>query len=214
MAAPRKPAPARKRSVRVPQQARSRRTRERVLAAAVSCFEQLGYDETNTAHIARRAHIAVGTLYGYFRDKREILLELLQGTVKEIADHTVQALDPDAWRSGSPREHVRSLIGALFHTRRFNPGMQRILWERYFKDETFRAAVQAIEYQVRGALVRLLWTLKAEKRLRVVDIETAAFVIYTSIEWTASRLVLAGTEADIDPAVAATSDMVSRFLFE
>ena len=201
------------REVRVPQQARSRRTREQILAAAVSCFEELGYDETTTAQIARRARIGVGTLYGYFRDKREIILELMQGTVKEIADHTVLALDPEQWREGDPRAHVRALISALFHTRRINPGMQRILWERYFKDPTFRAAVEAIERQVRGALVRLLWTLRAEKRLRVSDIETAAFLIYTSIEWTASRLILGNAEADIDAAVAASSEMVSRYIF-
>ncbi|HYD48261.1 MAG TPA: hypothetical protein VEB21_07935, partial [Terriglobales bacterium] len=148
------------------------------------------------------------------RDKREIILELMEGTVKQIADHTVLALDPEAWRDGDPREHVRSLIGALFHTRRINPGMQRILWERYFKDPTFRAAVEAVERQVRGALVRLLWTLRAEKRLRLNDIETAAFVIYSSIEWTASRLILGDAEANIDQTVAASSEMVSRFLFD
>lgn len=201
------------RLVRVPQQARSIRTRERVLAAAIACFEQQGYDETTTAQIAKRARIAVGTLYGYFRDKREILLELMGSHIKVIADQTVVELDPARWRQGDPRAHVRALIDMLFHARRFNPGMHRILWERYFKDDKFRAAVQAIEFEVRGALVRLLWTLKAEKRVRVVDVESAAFVIYTSIEWTASRLVLAGSDADIKPAVESMSDMVSRYLF-
>ena len=58
----REPDPTRR--VRVPQQARSRRTRERVLEAAVACFEDRGYDETTTAMIATRAGIGVGTLYG------------------------------------------------------------------------------------------------------------------------------------------------------
>lgn len=203
-----------KRQVRVPQQARSIRTRERILVAAVSCFEAQGYDETTTAQIAKRARIAVGTLYGYFRDKREILLELMQSTIKVIADQTVLALDPSAWREGNPREHVRSLIDVLFHARRLNPGMQRILWERYFKDEKFQAAVRAIELEVRGALVRLLWTLKAEKRMRVVDVESAAFVIYTSVEWTASKLLLSGSDDEIAPTVAVMSEMMSRFLFD
>jgi len=50
--------------VRTPQQARSRRTREQILEAAVTCFEKRGYEETTTAEIARRARIAVGTCYG------------------------------------------------------------------------------------------------------------------------------------------------------
>jgi len=198
---------------RTPQQARSRKTRERILTAAVSCFEKRGFDDTTTAAIARRAGIGVGTLYGYFKDKRAILLELLQGTSTEIADYVVRGLDPEAWRDADPRASVRALIDALFHIRTFNPGMQRILWERYFKDDEFRAAVQAIEQRIRGAMLRLFAVMKAEGRLRVRNVATAAFVVYTSIEWTASRLMLEATAVDVDPTVEAASDMISRFLF-
>lgn len=202
------------RAVRVPQQARSRKTRERVLLAAVECFEQLGYDETTTAAIARRARIGVGTLYGYFRDKRAILLELLQDTVSEIADFTIRELDPGAWSEGDPRDHVRHLIDTLFHTRKIQPGLQRILRERYFKDPEFRAAVQEIEDRVLAALVRLIEALRADGRTRITDAASAAFVIYSAVEWTSSRLLLSGNEAAVVPTVAATTDMMSRFLFD
>ncbi len=202
-----------RRVLRTPQQARSRRTRRQILSAAIACFEGRGYDETTTAAIARRARIAVGTLYGYFKDKRTILLELLDETTNEIANYVIRSLDPAAWRDGDPHASVRTLIDALFHTRTIKPGMQRILWERYFKDTEFRSAVQAIESRVRAAMVELFEALKQDRRLRVDDITAAAFVVYTSIEWTASRLMLGGAGADIDAAVAATSDMVSRFLF-
>lgn len=202
-----------RRVLRTPQQARSRRTREKILKAAIACFEQRGYDETTTAAIARRAGIAVGSFYGYFTDKRSILLELLDTTTNEIANYVVRGLDPKAWGDGNLRTSVRTLIDALFHTRTINPGMQRILWERYFKDAEFRAAVQAIEQRVRAAMFELFVALDADHRLRVTDGATAAFVVYTSIEWTASRLMLGGAGADIDAAVDAASDMVSRFLF-
>ena len=203
-----------KRVPRTPKQARSRRTREKVLEAAIACFEELGYDETTTAEIARRAKIAVGSLYGYFKDKRAILLELLQGTIAQIADYTIRELDPEGWQGRSYKSNIRRLIDALFHTRHFNPGMQRILWERYFKDQQFHEAVTDIEARVRGALVHLLSTLKERGRLRIDDVDTAAFIIYTSIEWTASRLILSESEVAVDDAVAATSDMVSRFLLK
>ena len=127
-----------KRTLRTPQQARSRRTREKVLAAAVACFEELGYDATTTAAIAKRAHISVGSLYSYFHDKRAILLELFEKMSRQISTYVIDSLDPDVWRNAEPRASVRKLIDALFHTRTFNPGMQRIIWERYFKDPEFR----------------------------------------------------------------------------
>lgn len=203
------------REIRVPQQARSRKTRERALRAAIECFEERGYDETTTAEIARRARIGVGTLYGYFRDKRDILLELLEATVNEIANYTIQELDPAAWQQGDPREHVRNLIDALFRTRRIQPGLQRILRERYFKDPEFHSAVQQIEERVTGALVALFEAMRAGGTVRIADSEMAAFVVYSSVEWTTSRLVLSGDDPEtVDRAAAATADMVSRFLFD
>ena len=199
--------------LRTPQQARSRRTREAILRAAVVCFDARGYDHTTTAAIARRAGVAVGTLYGYFRDKRAILLELATATMDEIATYVVRNLDPALWRDADPRASVRSLIDALFHTRTFNPGMQRIIWERYFKDGEFRAAVQAIEQRIRAAVTELFRALQRERRLRIDDLPTAAFIIYTAVEWTAARLMLGQSGAEVDPAVKAASDMVSRFLF-
>lgn len=202
------------RGVRTPQQARSRRTREKILQAALACFEELGYDETTTAAIARRARIAVGTLYGYFADKRDILLEVLDRTLREVADYVVRGLDPELWEEGDARESVRRLIDAVFHARTVSPGIQRIIWERYFKDPAFRAAVEEIEQQVLRALEALMGSLKSQGRLRVDDVVTAAFLIHTATEWTGARLMLGDSKpAQVDAAVEAATDMISRFLF-
>lgn len=200
--------------MRVPQQARSRRTRERILAAATDAFESLGYDETTTPEIARRAGIAVGSVYDYFRDKRAILLELLHDTMEQMAELVVQGLAPETWQHSDPRESVRKLLELIFHSRTVRPGLQRILWERFFKDPEVRAAVEKIEERVRSAVVELLEALRAEGRTRIEDPATAAFVVHLSVEWTASRLVLGGAPVDIDQAVDAATDMIARYIFE
>jgi AcrR family transcriptional regulator len=209
------PAPraAPRREVRVPQQARSRRTRERILEAAAACFEEQGYDEVTTAAIARRAGIAVGSVYDYFHDKRDILLEILHSTVEVVADLVVQGLAPECWPGSDPRASVRNLVHQVFHARRVQPGLQRILWERFFKDPEFRAATEAIEDRVRGAIEHLLRELRARGQIRIDDLATAAFVIQVSVEWISSRLVLGGSRVDVDAAVETASDMLWRFLF-
>lgn len=201
------------REPRVPRQARSRRTRERILEAAVSCFETRGFDETTTAQIAREAGVAVGTLYGYFTDKRTILLELLQENVEPVAAEVLRGLDPEAWRGRTPRECVRDLVGMTVRTHRHQPGVQRILWERYFKDPDFRAHNEALERRVRTALERMLEALRDEGRVRVTDDAVAAFLVHASVQWISTRLELGNAGADTDVAVDALTDMITRFLF-
>jgi AcrR family transcriptional regulator len=208
------PKPRPSRVPRTPQQARSRRTRERILEAAVSCFEETGFDETTTTQIARRAGLAVGSLYGYFHDKRTILLELLHGTVEEIADLVVRELDPENWRGPDLRQSVKGLVHRIVHAQTIRPGVQRILWERFFKDPDFRAVLLRIDTRVRHALETLLARLLAEGRVRVADPPTAAFLIHAAVQWTTVRLTLGDAEVDADAAMDGVADLVSRFLFE
>ena len=201
-----------KRVVRTPQQARSRETRERIVAAAIAAFEEHGYDDTNTAAIARRAGIGVGTLYGYFADKRKLMLEILDGTVREMADMVVEALDPARWATGDPRDHVRFAIEAVVGSRRISPGLQRILWERHLRDPEFRDANMAIESRMLAALEALFSVLRERRVLRDVDAHAAAYVVHASVEWIATRLVLGEADVVREDVVEAATDMIARFL--
>ena len=201
-----------KRAVRTPQQARSRDTRERIVAAAIAAFEEHGYDDTNTAAIARRAGIGVGTLYGYFPDKRKLMLEILDGTVREMADMVVEALDPARWAEGEPREHVRFAIEAVVGSRRISPGLQRILWERHLRDPEFRDANMAIESRMIVALEALFAALRERGLLRDVDVHAAAYVVQASVEWIATRLVLGEADVVREDVVEAATDMIARYL--
>jgi AcrR family transcriptional regulator len=205
--------PPGRRPVRIPQQARSRRTREAVLEAAIHCFETQGFDETTTALIARRAGIAVGTLYGYFRDKEEILLELLDTTVADVADLVIERLAPEHWDGADPRDTARALIDTLFHSQRVRPGLQRIMWERYFKDEAFRRPFEAIRSRAREAILEFANALSAQGLLRDIDPESASYVILNAVQWNATQVFLFGSNEEIDARAEATADLVIRYVF-
>jgi AcrR family transcriptional regulator len=207
------PSPSGRRPVRIPQQARSRRTREAVLEAAIHCFEEQGFDETTTALIARRAGIAVGTLYGYFRDKEEILLELLDTTVADVADLVIERLSPEHWDGADPRDTARALIDTIFHSQRVRPGLQRIMWERYFKDEAFRRPFEAIRSRARQAILDFASVLAARGLLRDIDPESASYVILNAVQWNATQVFLFGSDEEIDARAEATADLVIRYVF-
>ena len=63
--------------VRTGRQSRSRKTQESLLDAAEEIFFQKGADATSVADVAARAGCSVGAVYHHFRDKRALLLDLL-----------------------------------------------------------------------------------------------------------------------------------------
>jgi TetR/AcrR family fatty acid metabolism transcriptional regulator len=54
----------------------TRDKRAAIIEAARNLFAKQGYEETTIAEIARAAGVAVGTVYLYFQNKRQILIEV------------------------------------------------------------------------------------------------------------------------------------------
>lgn len=65
---------------------RKAKTRAAIVSAASQLFHERGYEETSIQHIAELADTGVGTLYGYFSAKEEILREVLQTERDEALD--------------------------------------------------------------------------------------------------------------------------------
>jgi AcrR family transcriptional regulator len=205
----------RKSLVRSPQQARTRRTRSRLVEAAIRCFERHGFEETTTAMIAAEAGVAVGTVYNYFSDKRELLLELLEQMNREVAEQVIAQLDPGSWRGTTdPRERTRTLIDAVFHTQQLRPGIQRILWAQYFKDPDFRAPFEAIRERIREAIDGFIEAVAEDGLCRPdLDREIASFVVLNAVQWNATQAYLQGGDGFRDAAAQATAELVARYVF-
>jgi len=71
-------------------------TRERILAAAEEVFAERGYEGAALADIARRAGFTTGAIYGCFRDKAELLLEVVRSVLESQQEAAVaySRLDP------------------------------------------------------------------------------------------------------------------------
>lgn len=79
--------------VRKPKQTRSIETKKRIVEAGYDLFAAKGYFNTNTAEIAKHAGVSTGIVYGYFRDKRDILLEVLDIYVNKVFEPIFVILD-------------------------------------------------------------------------------------------------------------------------
>lgn len=62
-------------------ESKRRLTRARLVEAGLACFSEEGYERTTVEQITRRAGVAKGTFFNYFRSKGELLLQV--GAVQE-----------------------------------------------------------------------------------------------------------------------------------
>jgi AcrR family transcriptional regulator len=94
----------------------TRAKRQAILAAARERFAEQGYEETTIAQIARAAGVAVGTVYLYFANKHDILMDVCVGLNAEIA-HVIQS---PAVLALPLQDVPRAVIAAAFRKSREN----------------------------------------------------------------------------------------------
>ena len=73
-------------AARRPNETRSRETRQALLDAARALFVELGYAETSTPMIVKRAGTTRGALYHHYRDKKAIFRAVLEREAERVAE--------------------------------------------------------------------------------------------------------------------------------
>lgn len=93
------------RALRFPKPAPDADKRQLILDAATHVFAAHGFFTAQVADIARRAGIAAGTVYLYFRSKDDILISLFDRTMQDAIRDARATLEPIA----DPAERLRRL---------------------------------------------------------------------------------------------------------
>jgi len=79
--------------IREPKQERSIETKNKIIHAGYKVFSTVGYYGTNTAEIAKVAGVSTGIVYGYFKDKRDILLCVLDIYIDAVTKPVFEIMD-------------------------------------------------------------------------------------------------------------------------
>ena len=87
--------------------------RKRILQAAVKVFARKGYFAARVSEIAKKAGVADGTIYLYFKGKEDILVRLFDEVMAEQSEEMARAIDalptaPERLRAIAER-HLRLL---------------------------------------------------------------------------------------------------------
>ncbi|MGL5675467.1 MAG: TetR/AcrR family transcriptional regulator [Cellulosilyticaceae bacterium] len=83
---------------------------ERIEASALALFNAYDYNQVDMKMIAKNCHIAVGTLYNYYPNKRQLFIHILRKTWQA----TAAALDEVCTTYDSPEEKLSHGIEVLY----------------------------------------------------------------------------------------------------
>ena len=129
-----------------------------ILAAASELFADPGYDRTLITDIARKAGVAVGSVYRLFEDKRAVLAAVHDA----VEDEFIAAIN-EGWSVGGTAEaRMAAIATELFATAARLSGIVMVLSEQRFdgaksrnsKQRTVSAIAQIIEDGISQGLMR------------------------------------------------------------
>ncbi|WP_037819328.1 TetR/AcrR family transcriptional regulator [Amycolatopsis sp. VC5-11] len=84
--------------------------RERILAAAVSLFQESGYGSTSMTRIARAAHITPAAIYWHFPSKQELLAEMLKDMYRRSYADLRDSVRAEGTATERLGDYIRSYI--------------------------------------------------------------------------------------------------------
>ena len=127
---------------------------ERVIAAAAREFADNGFASANTAAIAERAGISIGSLYKYFESKTHLYLEVVEHGLALIEE----ALGPILQSDTTLGEKIDLILDAVIESAETYPVMTR-LYNRFTAEgdrDLVRRLATRIESVTAGAYAALL----------------------------------------------------------
>jgi len=187
--------------------------RELVLRAAMEVFAHKGYHATSVGDIIKRAHIARGTFYLYFENKRQIfeaILDMaLQGLVSRL--HRIE-LSP---QSPPPLEQLRANVGRVMAFLLSERELTQILLRHAEGlDADFDRRLSAFYDTVMNLVEGLLRAGQLMALVRPCDRRIVASCILGSIKEVMARLTLDASQTpDLDLVVDEVVNFGLRGIF-
>lgn len=162
--------------VREPQQERSIEKKNKIIDAGYQLFSEVGYYGTNTAEIAKRAGVSTGIVYGYFQDKRDILISVLDVYINKVFEPIFKLFDkldkPINYSTIFP-----NIIDLIIKTHKKHAKMHEVLHSLGSTDEAVNSEFIALEDSLTNRIAEKLISLGEVKENLVEKIHFAMDII-------------------------------------
>ena len=181
-------------------------------SAARVLFSRDGYHGTNAKEITAEAGVSVGSFYAYFKDKKELFMELSHGQMKkEILAMLDRIKELPSERIGK-KETVKHMIQVIADTHDLSPELYRETEAMKYTDPDILAFHEEINAHFHERFINFLEMF--EDKLRITDMEAAAKVVSCSVQETIHSVRLFDSDIGEARMIDALADMIHRYLFK
>jgi AcrR family transcriptional regulator len=196
-------------SVRIPRQKRSLKTRQRIVRAAIKLFSEKGYYNTNSNEIAAKAGVSIGSFYAYFTDKKQLFLEALKyENLEEMRpNNTLEDKSLEAYLLEFIQNilQVHKIINPQFHQeisamRLMDPDVKKVM------DEQDKSMID-YTYQYLKAAKKTLGD-----QIKIKNLRASAFIMYNAIEKVIHEIAFSGTGISEDQIIKELANMLSKYI--
>lgn len=159
----------------------TKNTREVLLRTAINLFYQKGYSDTSIREIGAKAGISNSLLYHYFKNKEEILFEIVRAASEDL----IQILHEAQERVPDPVECLREMLTAhivLFSLRRKKEA-KIVVSDHYWLRGKRQEFVENNQREIYDIYLEKLKELKERGLLKDVDLRVLNFSIFGMINW-------------------------------
>ena len=154
-----------------PVQARSTLTMEAIFEATIQVLGMVGLERTNTARVAKRAGVSVGTLYQYYPNKHALIAAVLERHLEQVADAVEQACIQ--YRGQAPAPMGIALAAAFVDAKLARPDVSGALVAVAAEMDGAEVAARSAA-RITAAVAAMLLTCQVGK---IAEPDTVAFVL-------------------------------------
>jgi AcrR family transcriptional regulator len=181
--------------------------RTRIMNSMVRLLGQKEFHRITTAEIARAAEVTEGLIYKYFRDKKELLFQVLMELFQQVIDRIAREIATVDGSHAKLRAFIRASVASYAESRVFS---KIILLEVRNTPSFFASDAYGLVRQYSKMLARILQEGMDTGEL-APDIEIRALreIIFGAIEHACLSCIIFNREIDVDQV----SEQLCRVLF-
>ncbi len=199
-----------KSKIRKPVQTRSIETKNRILEAAVTLFSNKGYYKTNTKEIAKKAKVAVGSFYSYFKNKKAVFIEILKNYFNDASSRLFNF--PINNFTKLDKNLIYNFIREILEMHSMSPLFHKEIVILSYSDREIEKLVAECEEQIIAYLISIFKMFK--DKLKVNDIESSCLVLYKSIDNIFHQIKIHNVKIEHERILRELTEMVYNYLIK